>query len=53
MVAGKRHTVWISIWLSISWDSIAMSKDLNHSKDPKSRQTQKKYTFRRRVRFEG
>lgn len=42
-------TVCISMWLSKSCASIAMSNDRNHSKDPKSRQTQKKYTFWSRV----
>ena len=35
-------TVWISMWSSISCASIASSSDLNHSKDPKSLQIQKK-----------
>lgn len=39
---GGRLTLRISIWLSISCDSIAMSNDLNHSNEPKSLHTQKK-----------
>ena len=35
-------TVWISIWSCMSWASMASSRDLNHSKEPKSRQIQKK-----------